>query len=512
MTKGPFINKYQPDPLQGSELVIAAIFLAIANFVVVLDMTIVNVSLPHIAGGLAVSTTEGTYAITSYSIAEAVTVPLTGWLASRFGTLRVFIFCIIMFGICSTLCGLSSGINELIVGRMLQGLAGGPIMPLSQTLLMTIFPKNKQGAALGLWSMTTLVAPIAGPVIGGYISDVWTWHYIFFINIPIAFISSIFTFKLLQRFETTTLKTKVDFIGMLLLVFWVGAFQLMLDEGKNYDWFGSTYIRTLAIIAVIGFFCFLIWELTQDNPIINLRVFRHRGFSISVLTLSLTFGAYFGSVVLLPLFLQSYMGYNATSAGFVAGAMGCFAVFMAPIAAKLSDKIDARKLVSIGVIWLGIFTFIRSFASTDMTLEQFRTPMLFQGLGLPLFFVPLTALALRSVNIEERASAAGLMNFLRTLSGAFATSLVTTAWEDQAKVIRTDMAGRIIPTEEIAYMLGDTSVIGQETARYVTENLLQEQAVMLATNQIFIMVSLTFIFAASAIWFAPKPVTIAKSV
>ena len=498
-------GKTLPAPLQGAELILAALFLALANFVVVLDMTIVNVSVPHIAGGMAVSLSEGTYAITSYAVAEAITVPLTGWLASRFGAVRVFVVCIMLFGVCSALCGLSSSLGMLVVSRMLQGMAGGPLMPLSQTLLMQIFPKKKHGAALGLWSMTTLLAPIAGPMIGGYISDTMSWHYIFLINIPIALVCGVFTMRLLRAHETDTARTRIDFVGMILLVFWVGAFQLMLDEGKNHDWFESSYICMLGIFAAIGFASFLIWELTHENPIIDLRVFRHRGFSVSVLTISLAFGAFFGSVVLLPLWLQTYMGYTATAAGSVSAAMGCFAVIIAPIAAKLSQKIDPRSMIFVGVIWLGTFTFIRSFGTTDMTAMQLRLPLFLQGMGLPLFFVPLTALALGSVEPRETASAAGLMSFLRTLSGAFATSIVTTSWENQTQIIRSDMVGRIASPQEVAVLMGDTSAAGQETARYVLEQLVQGQAVMLATNQIFLVVSLTFVLAASVIWLAPRP-------
>lgn len=499
------IDINEPAPLQGIELIVAALFLAVANFMVVLDMTIVNVSLPHIAGGLAVSPTEGTYAITSYAVAEAITVPLTGWLAKRFGTLRTFILCIVLFGIFSAFCGFATSIGSLIVGRTLQGVAGGPLMPLAQTLLMSIFPKNKKSMAIGLWSMTTLIAPICGPILGGYISDVWSWEYIFFINIPIVVFCTLSIMKILKRFETRIVKEKIDFIGMLLLIFWVGCFQIMLDEGKNHDWFESTYICILGICAIIGLICFLIWELTHEKPIIDLKVFRHRGFTISVITISLAFGAFFSSIVLLPLWLQGNMGYNATSAGFVSSGLGIFAVFAAPLVAKLSDKVDSRKLVCCGVLWLGIFTLIRSFATTDMTASQIRLPILFQGLGMPMFFIPLTALALSSVKTNEIASAAGLMSFVRTLSGAFATSLVITGWENQIKIVRTDIISSDFSLQKLTLLLENNPALDVNTGKYVLEHLLHNQAVMIATNQIFFYASMTFIFAAITIWFAPKP-------
>ncbi len=489
-------------PLTGGKLIVAAMLLALANFVVVLDMTIANVSVSNIAGGLAVSLSEGTYVITSYAVAEAICVPLTGWLASRFGTLRVFTTCMMLFGVFSALCGFADSLGILVAGRVLQGLAGGPLMPLSQTLLMQIFPKEKRSAALGLWAMTTLVAPVMGPVVGGYICDNFGWSFIFFINIPLAIVCSLVLLKLLRCFESVIIKNKIDFIGLALLIVWVSALQIMLDEGKNYDWFESSEIWALLIIAAIGFACFMIWELTHDHPIVNIRVFRHRGFAASVLTISLGFGAFNCSIVLTPLWLQNYMGYTAAWSGLTTAALGVLAVCAAPFAAKFSTKYDPRMLVFCGLGWLGLVTFYRAFGSTDMTHWQISIPMLYQGIGMPFFFVPLTALALSSVDSEEVASAAGLMNFLRTLSGAMAISIVTTSWEDRTNILRNDLVDKIAAPDQIASMVGD---MNESLALSLLDQLLQSQAVMLATNHIFLVVSCAFAFAAMAIWLAPKP-------
>jgi DHA2 family multidrug resistance protein len=494
-----------PKPLHGLELVFAALMLAVSNFVVVLDMTIANVSVSHIAGGLAVSISEGTYVITSYAVAEAITVPLTGWLAQRFGTLRVFTGSIMLFGLFSILCGFANSLGLLVAGRIFQGLAGGPIMPLSQTLMMQVFPKDKQGVALGLWSMTTLIAPILGPITGGYICDNWGWGYIFFINIPIAMTCSYVLMQLLKRFETPIIKRGIDYVGLGLLMLWVAALQIMLDKGKDYDWFESPIIWALCIIAVVGFACFLIWEFTEEHPIVDLRVFRHRGFSASVFTISLAFGSFFSAVVLTPLWLQNYMGYTATWSGFTTAAMGVLAVFAAPFAAKYSQKVDPRRLVFCGVLWLGCMTAVRSYSTTDMTHWMVSLPMLLQGIGMPFFFVPLTGLALACVDKDEIASAAGLMSFLRTLSGAFATSIVTTAWENDANLYRNELAGQVMSPQQLAQTLGDVSQQGQGQALYILNQLVQEQAVMLATNHIFQVVAATFVVAAAAVWLAPKP-------
>lgn len=478
--------------LSGGQLVIGGMLLAIANFIVVLDMTIANVSVPHIAGGLAVSSIEGTYVITSYAVAEAITVPLTGWLASRFGTVRVFTWCMFLFGLFSAMCALAGNLGFLVTGRVLQGLSGGPLMPLSQTLLLRIFPKDKQAAAIGIWGTTTLVAPILGPIVGGYLCDNWGWPFIFYINIPIAMICSLMAFGILKKFETLMQKNKIDFVGLILLVIWVAALQIMLDEGKNYDWFASSFIITLLIIAIIGFAAFMIWEFTELQPIVNLRVFRHRGFAVSVLTISLAFGAFFGSVVLTPLWLQSYMGYTATWSGFTTAAIGILAVLMAPLAANLSTKVDSRLLVFGGVMWMAALIFVRSFCTTDMTYSQIAFPILIQGIGMPFFFLPLTGLALSSVEANETASAAGLMNFLRTISGAFATSIVTTTWENKTAYYRVELVNNL-PLEH-ANLLPPA-----------LDQLVQEQGVMLATNYIFLMSSILIGVAALIVWLAPRP-------
>ncbi len=485
--------KAPPRPLQGLELVLAGIIMACSNFAAVLDMTIVNVSISHIAGSLAISPVEGTYAITSYAVAEAIMVPLTGWLASRFGSVKVFVISIFMFGVFSALCGLSTSLSMLVVGRILQGLAGGPLMPLSQTLLMEVYPKSKRATALGLWSVTTLVAPVIGPYLGGWICDHWAWPYIFLINIPIAFLCAFGSWRLLKRFNTEPIKDKIDFGGLALLVLWVGALQIMVDKGKEYDWIESKFIIALAIITVIGFLCFVIWELTAEKPIVNLRVFANRGYASSILTLCLAFGSCFGTMVITPLWVQNYMGYTATWSGRVSACSGMLAVLAAPLAAKLAVKMDARYMVFTSVLWLGITTFLLSFSATNMTVNQISLPLFLNGLGLPFFFLPLTNLALSSVKPKDVASASGLLSFARTLSGAIATSIVITAWDSQTSRFHEELANQITSSQ--------VSLVPKE----ILNGLVQVQSVMLATNQIYLVTALTFVLAASAIWLAPKP-------
>ena len=491
-------------PLIGGMLWAAAIILAAANFIAVLDMTIANVSVPNIAGALGATTSQGTWVITSYAVAEAITVPLTGWLAARFGAVRVFVIAMALFGAFSALCGTSTSLGMLVFARICQGFAGGPLMPLSQTLLLRIFPKEKAAAAIGLWSMTTLVAPVLGPILGGYLCDQHSWPWIFYINLPIAFVCAFIAWNMLKRYEQPLTKNPIDRVGLTLLVVWVGSLQLMLDEGKNLDWFSSPEIVALAIVATIGFAAFIIWELHEEHPVVDLRVFRHRGFSVSVLTISLAFAAFFGANVLTPQWLQSFMGYTATSAGMATAWTGVFAVLVAPIAAMLSSKVDPRKLVFGGVMWLGMVTLLRTTATTDMGYWDVSQPIMLMGLGLPFFFIPLTGLALASVDEHETASGAGLMNFLRTLSGAFATSLITTQWDDQITRNHAELVGLADSDLAVQSML-EISGMAPDAVLQSIDRLINGQAVMLATNQIMTVVGLAFILAALAIWLAPKP-------
>lgn len=496
-------------PLTGGQLWLAAIMLAAANFVAVLNLTIANVSVPSIAGNLGATMSQGTWVITAYAVGEAITVPLTGWLAARFGAVRVFVGSLAMFGLFSAICGWSNSLGLLVVARIFQGFAGGPLMPLSQTLLMRIFPKEKAAAAIGLWSMTTLVAPVVGPILGGWLCDDYSWPWVFHINMPIAVICAFFAWKFLKRFTEPLARNPIDVVGLVLLVIWVAALQLMLDEGKDLDWFASTKIIVLAIVAVIGFLSFLIWEFYEKHPIVDLKVFRHRGFSVSVLTISLAFAAFFAVNVLTPLWLQSFMGYTATIAGLATAWSGVTAFFIAPIVAQSAARIDARKLVFGGVLLMGLVTLWRAIATTDMGFWDISIPLMVMGFGMPLFFVPTTGLALASVEVHEMDSAAGLMNFLRTLSGAFATSLVTSAWSDKITINHAELVGLVDADGSARSFLHSTGM-SVEAVNDVIDYLVTNQSVMLATNQLMVLIGIAFIVAASVIWLAPKPARVVE--
>ena len=497
---GPATTAVAPsaiEPLTGLAMILGTFALALSNFVVVLDITIANVSVPHISGSLAVSPSQGTWVITSYAVAEAICVPLTGWLAARFGAVRVFILALMGFGLFSVLCGLSQSLEALIVFRVMQGLCGAPMMPMSQTLLLRVFPPQKAAMAMGLWAMTTVCAPIAGPILGGLISDNLSWHWIFFINVPIVIVCAVVASRLLRRFETPTIRRPIDFIGLALLVIWVGALQIMLDKGREEDWFGSGLICSLGVVAVVGFVAFLIWELTERDPIVDLSVFRNRGFSVALLVQCLAYAAFFAMVVLTPLYLQTNLNYTATVAGQAMGFMGVLAVVMSPIVAAMTTRYDVRGLITFGVLWLALMAVIRSGWVTEMSFFNIALPQFLQGFGMPFYFVGTTTLALGSVRPPQIASAAGLSNFARTLSGAFATSLSTTIWDYQSKYVHSELVGGLHPP---------AAMLQQGLAgRMMLDRLVQTEAVTLASNTVFLGCAAILVFSAALVWLAPRP-------
>jgi len=492
-------------PLIGAPLFIAAILIGLGNFLVVLDTTIANVSVPTIAGNLGVSSTQGTWVITSYAVAEAITVPLTGFLAKKFGAQRTFIACYLSFAVVSLFCGMSTSLGMLLGTRVLLGLVGGPIMPLSQMLLLRVFPKEKATLATVIWAMTTLVGPVAGPILGGIICDNYGWSWIFFIKVPIAAIGGLTLMMLMKGQSDPKGKAIIDKVGLALLVVWVSALQIMLDEGRNKDWFASPEIRILGIIAAIGFLCFVIWELTDDNPIVDLKIFRHRGFVGAATTYAVGFGGFFASIVILPLWLQSSMGYTATWAGYATGIMGILAVVSAPLVGKACEKVDPRMIVCGGILGLaGIMLWRMWEFNPDVTFLQMAWPMLATGPFMVMFFVPVTGLAMSSVEPDEQANAAGLSNFMRTLAGAFATSLVQSGWSNatrraEGEIVNAMQHGRAA----IDGMLAQG--IPLDNARAVLWQVIEAQSVMLATLNIFGTVALCLGFAATIIWLVPKP-------
>jgi DHA2 family multidrug resistance protein len=378
-------------------------------------------------------------------------------------------------------------------------------MPLSQMLLLRVFPKEKATLATVIWAMTTLIGPVAGPILGGIICDDYGWSWIFFIKVPIAACGGLALMMLMRGQLDPKAQAFIDKVGLALLVIWVGALQIMLDEGRNQDWFASPEIRTLGVVALIGFIAFVIWELTEKNPIVDLKIFRHRGFVGAATTYAVGFGAFFASIVILPLWLQSNMGYTAAWAGYATGIMGILAVLCSPLVGKAVEKIDPRLIVSTGILGLGGIMLWRMWEfNPDVTFLQMAWPMLLTGPFMVMFFVPVTGLAMASVEHDEQANAAGLSNFMRTLAGAFATSLVQSGWSNATR--RNE--GEIVNAMEHGRIAVDTMLaqgIPLENARALLWQVIEGQSVMLATLNMFGVIAVCLGFAATIIWLVPKP-------
>ncbi len=430
-------------PLAGGRRALTAFALALGTFMQVLDTTIANVSIPTIAGNLGVSADQGTWVITSFAVANGVSVPLTGWLMQRFGVVRTFVVSVALFTVASLLCGLAWSLPSLIVFRVLQGAVSGPMIPGSQALLINVFGAAKRNLALTIWSITTLVAPIAGPLLGGYISDNYVWPWIFLINVPVGAFCVFVCWGNLKSQETPTRKLPIDRVGLVLLFVWVGALHVMLDKGKDLDWFSSPSIVTLLIVTVIAFAAWLIWELTEEHPIVDLSLFKSRSFLLGTVALCLGYAVFFGNVVLMPLWLQSFEGYTATWAGLVSAPSGVTAVLTSLVLGKLMRRFEPRVLAATAFALFATSYFMRSGLTGDASFLWFVAPQLVQGLAMGLFFVTLLAVVFDGLPAQKIPAASGLSNFLRITAGSFAISVTTTLWDRREALHQARLADTI---------------------------------------------------------------------
>ena len=418
-------------PLRGVRLALTSIALALGTFMQVLDTTIANVSLPTIAGNLGATTDQGTWIITSFAVANGVAVPLTGWLMQRYGAVRTFVAALFLFTLASFLCAIAWSLPVLVLFRVFQGAVSGPMIPGSQALLISIFPREKRATALGIWSITTLVAPITGPILGGYISDNYHWSWIFLLNVPVGLLAGVLCWRGLAGRETPMRRLPIDAVGLGLLVIWVGALQFVLDTGKNADWFASTQIVVLAAIAAVACIAWIIWELTDAHPAVDLSLFRDRNFALGTLAFSLGFAIFFANLLILPLWLQTRLGYTATWAGLVVAPSGVVAILLTPIAARFMSRIDARWFASLALVAFTVSYFQRAALTADASSWAFVAPMLVQGIGMSCFFVSLVALSLDRIEPARIPSASGISNFMRITAGGFAASITTTLWDSR---------------------------------------------------------------------------------
>ena len=496
-------------PLEGAQLVLMTIALSLATFMQVLDSTIANVAIPTIAGNLGASNSQGTWVITSFGVANAISIPITGWLAKRIGEVRLFVWSTIAFALASFLCGVANSLTTLILFRVIQGLVAGPLIPLSQSLLLSNYPPAKRSIALSLWAMTVVVAPICGPILGGWISDNYHWGWIFFINVPIGIVVTILTLQTLRNRETKTEIRPIDTVGLVLLVVGIGALQIMLDRGRELDWFSSTEIIVLTVVAVVALSVLFVWEMTDDHPVVDLTLFKSRNFTIGCLSISLAYMLYFGSIVLLPQLLQEVYGYTATWAGLASAPVGIFPVILSPIIGRFAHRIDMRKLVTFSFIMYAVCFYWRAWTfEPGMDFGASAWPQFIQGLAVACFFMPLTTITLSGLPPERLAAASSLSNFLRTLAGSIGTSITTTMWTNRESMHHSYFSESITPyssnAQETYRQLEQLGMSQQQASGYIAQQI-TNQGLIISANEVFWLSTGIFLMLVITIWFARPP-------
>lgn len=497
-------------PIAGAQLGLLTISLALATFMEVLDTSIANVAVPTIAGNLAVSSSQGTWVISSYGLAAAIAVPLTGWIAKRFGEVRVFVWSVLLFTLTSMLCGLAHSMPMLVAARLLQGFVSGPMVPLSQTLMLANFPPAKRGMAMAVWAMTVIVAPIFGPLLGGYITDNLSWPWIFYINVPVGLLAAWIVRSMLGHRDTPTEKKPIDKVGIFLLVVGVGSLQMMLDNGNELDWFHSNFILALTVAAVVALTFFVAWELTDEHPVVDLRLFKQTNFRAGVISLCLAYFAFFGSTVLLPLWLQTVLGYTPTWAGMATAPVGILALVFSPIVGKNLHKMDLRLVASFAFIVFATTSYWLSTFNLETEFHMLIWPRLLQGIGVACFFVPVNSIVVSGLPTSQLAAASGLSNFFRTLAGSFATAIVVTVWDRRAQMHEAVFSEHTVAggaaTQEYLGQLAQNGISGNGAFAYM-QQVLHAQAVQLATSEMFWGFSILFVLLIGVLWFAKPPFT-----
>uniref|UniRef100_UPI000421B1C5 DHA2 family efflux MFS transporter permease subunit n=1 Tax=Pseudomonas syringae TaxID=317 RepID=UPI000421B1C5 len=499
------MSTYAPASFTPPSLLLCTIGLSLATFMQVLDTTIANVALPTIAGNLGVSSEQSTWVITSFAVSNAIALPLTGWLSRRFGEVKLFLWATLLFVLASFLCGISTSMPELVGFRALQGIVAGPLYPMSQTLLLAVYPPAKRGMALALLAMVTVVAPIVGPILGGWITDSYSWPWIFFINIPIGLFAAFVVRMQMAKRPVNTQQQPLDYVGLISLIIGVGALQIVLDKGNNLDWFESNFIVIGSLISLVALAVFVIWELTDKHPIVNLRLFAYRNFRVGTLAMIGGYSAFFGVNLLLPQWLQTQMGYTATWAGLALAPIGILPVLMSPFVGKYAHKFDLRLLASLAFLAMGLSCLMRANFNSQVDFEHVAMVQLFMGIGVALFFMPTLSILLSDLPPNQIADGSGLATFLRTLGGSFAASLTTWIWIRRAEQHHAYLSENISTYDPNTRHALDTLGGAGPQAYAQLEQVLNGQAYMMSTVDYFYMLSWLFAGLILLVWFAKPP-------
>ena len=483
----------------------------------VLDTTVVNVSLPHIAGSLSSSTDEATWTLTSYLVANAIILPMTGWLAGRFGRKRLLLTSVTGFTVASFLCGLAPSLGFLIACRVVQGACGGGLQPLSQAILLEAFPPEKRGQAMAFWALGIVVAPMLGPVAGGWLTDNYSWRWVFYINVPIGVLAVILTQAFI--FDPPYLRrerTGIDYWGIGLLVIGMGSLQIMLDKGQEDDWFSSHFIVTLAVLAVVGLGGLIIRELKARYPIIDLSIFKFRTYAIGTFLMTGVGFVLYGSTVLLPLLMQELLGYTATHAGVTNLPRGLASFLAMPFVGYLTGKADPRKLLGFGLLGSALAMFQLSRLSLDAGFWNFWWPLMLQGAALGLVFVPLTTVTNDPIPKERMGNATSLFNLMRNIGASIGISMVQTMQFRKQQVHINNLGKYVNPGNASA-----NSMIQNLTAFFISQGrdaatasqqayaavwaMVQRQAAMLSYDDVFLLLAIMFLVMFPFIFIMKRP-------
>jgi DHA2 family multidrug resistance protein len=484
---------------------IVAITVMLPTLIVILDSSVVNVSLDHIRGSLSAGIDESTWAITSYLASNAIIIPMTGWLSRLFGRKRYLISSISLFTFSSLMCGSSWNLQSLVFFRILQGIGGGALQPISQAILLESFPPHQHGMAMAIFGIGIMFGPIIGPLLGGWITDNWSWHWIFYINIPIGFISILMAlFFIVDPPYMERLKMKIDHWGLLFLVIGIGCLQVVLDQGQREDWFSSSFITWLGYISISSLIMFILVEFFAENPIVNLRTFKNLSFSSGNIIMFFIFFNLFSSVVLLPIYLQTLMGYTSFLAGLVLGPGGIASMITMLIAGKLVTKINPKTILAFGIAVASYSIYLMSQFNLQADFNTIFWPRVVMGAGMGFLFIPLTTLTLSSIRKEEMGNATAIFNLLRNLGGSFGVAIVTTILTRRAQFHQVHLVEHLAPLDrnfqrtlpQISQILQDRgfipSSLNQGSLNLIYNQLLRE-ASMLSFNDAFYILSIMLI-------------------
>jgi DHA2 family multidrug resistance protein len=494
-----------------------------AVFMEVLDTSIANIALPHIGGSLSATPEEATWVLTSYLVANAIVLPMTGWLGNYFGRKRVLLSCIMMFTTASVLCGLAWSLPTLVIARILQGIGGGAMVPIAQSIMLESFPPQKRGVAMAAFAQGVVVAPILGPVIGGWITDSYSWRWIFYINVPVGIFAVLMAKWVVEDppYIKRDVAATIDYVGFGLLAVWLATLQIVLDKGQEADWFGADWVRWFTLISVAAFFIFIWWEFKSDHPLVDLRVFKNRNFTIGLILMTSLAAILYGTTASLPLFLQTLMGYPALQSGYALAPRGVAAFFTTFIVGRLVGKMPMRWMLGFGFTLLAYSSWLLASINLQVSMSSVIWPSVINGIAISFIFVPLTTVTMSQLGQAQIGNASGLYNLMRNLGGSIGIAFVTTMLARGAQAHQSLMVGHLTPYDPafVQRMAAAKNVLGHQTdpvtakeqAYAAVYSLLDQQAHLWAFVDNFYMFSLLalcgipLIFLFKRVSYAKKP-------